>query len=986
MAARGGELLLTSRMRLFRVILVVAVLASAVLAGIARSGQVEAAGWLGQWSKRTAITLDHSRFDADLSGFPVLVKFGTSAGRDSQDVSFVFDELVSDVNRFKIAVTSADGVSQCYVEIVRWSQAEETAFLYVKVPMVSYAADTVLFLYYDVTKPDNTTFVGDVGSVAGRVVWANGFSHIYHLTEQGNGTAGEFKDSKGTVDGTASKGIDPRWTGTHYPTRVNSPVGFGQNFGGNLDPNVITIPDNDDFSVVSAREITISFWFNPDTLTFGPPKDYPFSWGGFVDIMGKGQNDGNLEWDFNFYSNNAPVASYAYNWTTFYMYSLTTNYGNGCATENPPGSAVVTSAGAWYYVTATMKASPSWFSEQVKGAVNSGNAYDFSGPPYYVVPGNGTAPVNIGTRQGHLLFDGSIAGLRFSNVIRSSAWRDASYYSDKDALLTFGSPVTMVPPTTSVPAVATVAASGITTNSSTLNGTLDSMGSAASVAVSFEYGLTTGYGTVVPAVPSSLSAAGSFSAIVSSLSPGTLYHYRARAVGDGTAFGSDRTTTTTATPAPVPPPAVVSVPPPAVVSAPPPAVVTMRINTTGFMGTDLTVDADGKVQEDARLVAEDGNVLLRIDKGARLSDKTGAVPTGIAVARLLAPKGVPPNRTVLLAYRFAPETIAFDPPINMTVSYNLKTLPAKALEDNLSVSYWDGSQWVALETSADPLSKTLSVRLARLGDYALFTYNLSSMSWAEPGVPRATLSADEAAFFGNVGSTGTGLPSEAGSKAPDGGSSASAITKDAIMDATDAATRAEPESLASRPSIVRLEPNVDEDLSHPTPPSPTEPTLVHLDITPNRQSKTGLLVSARINCSLENPSPMTSNTIVLKVSLDGELLEDVVLSEGRTELSGDSIEYEYIPSWGWKSGTYTFDIVLAGTDRLVTGNLEQTLVYIYRGKSPEWQTMLSSIFGGSPFLRMYVSTLLMGGTWVFLSGRISRIPPGGQRGRVTRPQ
>jgi hypothetical protein len=546
MAARGGELLLTSRMRLFRVILVVAVLASAVLAGIARSGQVEAAGWLGQWSKRTAITLDHSRFDADLSGFPVLVKFGTSAGRDSQDVSFVFDELVSDVNRFKIAVTSADGVSQCYVEIVRWSQAEETAFLYVKVPMVSYAADTVLFLYYDVTKPDNTTFVGDVGSVAGRVVWANGFSHIYHLTEQGNGTAGEFKDSKGTVDGTASKGIDPRWTGTHYPTRVNSPVGFGQNFGGNLDPNVITIPDNDDFSVVSAREITISFWFNPDTLTFGPPKDYPFSWGGFVDIMGKGQNDGNLEWDFNFYSNNAPVASRAYNWTTFYMYSLTTNYGNGCATENPPGSAVVTSAGAWYYVTATMKASPSWFSEQVKGAVNSGNAYDFSGPPYYVVPGNGTAPVNIGTRQGHLLFDGSIAGLRFSNVIRSSAWRDASYYSDKDALLTFGSPVTMVPPTTSVPAVATVAASGITTNSSTLNGTLDSMGSAASVAVSFEYGLTTGYGTVVPAVPSSLSAAGSFSAIVSSLSPGTLYHYRARAVGDGTAFGSDRTTTTTA--------------------------------------------------------------------------------------------------------------------------------------------------------------------------------------------------------------------------------------------------------------------------------------------------------------------------------------------------------------------------------------------------------------------------------------------------------
>ena len=33
------------------------------------------------------------------------------------DISFIFDELLNNTNRFKIAVTSSDGVTECFVEI-----------------------------------------------------------------------------------------------------------------------------------------------------------------------------------------------------------------------------------------------------------------------------------------------------------------------------------------------------------------------------------------------------------------------------------------------------------------------------------------------------------------------------------------------------------------------------------------------------------------------------------------------------------------------------------------------------------------------------------------------------------------------------------------------------------------------------------------------------------------------------------------------------
>lgn len=93
------------------------------------------------------------------------------------------------------------------------------------------------------------------------------------------------------------------------------------------------------------------------------------------------------------------------------------------------------------------------------------------------------------------------------------------------------------------PTVATIAATSITTTGATLNGTLSSNG--AGTTVTFEYGLTTGYGSTITATASPLAANAvnaAVSAAVSGLTCGTTYHFRVNGANiAGTANGSDAT-------------------------------------------------------------------------------------------------------------------------------------------------------------------------------------------------------------------------------------------------------------------------------------------------------------------------------------------------------------------------------------------------------------------------------------------------------------
>ncbi len=118
------------------------------------------------------------------------------------------------------------------------------------------------------------------------------------------------------------------------------------------------------------------------------------------------------------------------------------------------------------------------------------------------------------------------------------------------------------------PIVVTTAATNVSFNSATLNGTVNPNG--ASSTVSFDYGLTVAYGTTVAGTPSPVTGNSpvAVSVNIAALTPGTLYHYRVNGVNaGGTTHGNDMTFTT---------------------SAQPPLVVTLA--ATGVAGTSATLN------------------------------------------------------------------------------------------------------------------------------------------------------------------------------------------------------------------------------------------------------------------------------------------------------------------------------------------------------------------------------------------------------------
>jgi hypothetical protein len=99
------------------------------------------------------------------------------------------------------------------------------------------------------------------------------------------------------------------------------------------------------------------------------------------------------------------------------------------------------------------------------------------------------------------------------------------------------------PTPTPTPVVTTNPATLVASFSATLNGSLDPRG--LTTTVSFQYGLTTSYGSSTPVQTQTGNGVRIISANISGLSASTIYHFRIVAANSGgTSLGSDRTFTT----------------------------------------------------------------------------------------------------------------------------------------------------------------------------------------------------------------------------------------------------------------------------------------------------------------------------------------------------------------------------------------------------------------------------------------------------------
>jgi len=348
--------------------------------------------WLGTWAKRIEITLDKDQVDAALSNFPVLLYLSAASGVGDVDVSSVFDELTSDGNRKKIAVTTSDGETQCYVEIERWDDANEKAWLHVKVPAVSNSADTDIYLYYDASQADNTTYVGDATDTPAKSVWDGDFEAVWHLAQDPNGDAANcIKDSTSN-----SNHASPNGSMTTADL-VDAKVGKGLDFDG-----------------------------SDDYLNCGSPHDF------------KGSADFTVECLFKTSHANEQIC--ATDVGSGFSLSLVPA-GSGyllSKVDDGPDSAYVQSAneyddGSWHYSASVWDASDneieSFVDASSVGTDSNSNIDDLTDT--FVVGATKVGPTKY---YGQVAVD----EVRISSVARPDAWIKATYHSLWDSLATFG--------------------------------------------------------------------------------------------------------------------------------------------------------------------------------------------------------------------------------------------------------------------------------------------------------------------------------------------------------------------------------------------------------------------------------------------------------------------------------------------------------------------------------------------------------------------
>jgi hypothetical protein len=307
---------------------------------------------------------------------------------NNDDVSCVFDELQSDANRKKIAVTTSDGTSQCYIEVESWNTANGQAWLWVKVPNINNASDTSIYLYYDVTHSDNTNYVGDPNSTPAENVWDSNFKGVWHLSETIGGT--------GAIQDSTSNNNDGSDNGS--PTLGAT---------GKRD-NAISFDGIDDYvniansaSLQFTSSLTIEAWIHPESFGSGSDVDI---------VLRKGEGNPN-DWQLAIHDQRIGLR-------------IEENDDTGL-----DGSTFLT-ATTLCYIAGTWNGS-------IRRVYLNGSEDGSGSKTESIIPD--IRDVYIGGRASTDLLTGIIDEVRASSTTRSIAWIKASYESGSDDLLNFGS-------------------------------------------------------------------------------------------------------------------------------------------------------------------------------------------------------------------------------------------------------------------------------------------------------------------------------------------------------------------------------------------------------------------------------------------------------------------------------------------------------------------------------------------------------------------
>ena len=138
-----------------------------------------------------------------------------------------------------------------------------------------------------------------------------------------------------------------------------------------------------------------------------------------------------------------------------------------------------------------------------------------------------------------------------------------------------------------------------------------------------------------------------------------------------------------------------------------------KIDTSGVMLKDVTVKSDDKL---CRLtVSKDTTALNK--KGKRLSS--------IVMSEMEEPPAPPAGANVIgLTYDLGPDGATFDPPVDLTFTYDPALIPEGVAEENLVIAMWDeaAGEWVNLASTVDPVSHTITAKVSHFTAFTVVAY------------------------------------------------------------------------------------------------------------------------------------------------------------------------------------------------------------------------------------------------------------------------
>ncbi len=152
---------------------------------------------------------------------------------------------------------------------------------------------------------------------------------------------------------------------------------------------------------------------------------------------------------------------------------------------------------------------------------------------------------------------------------------------------------------------------------------------------------------------------------------------------------------------------------------------------------DFDISNDGEIQETIEATSEAGDLTIVIEEGTIALDEDGEPLDTLEIIVDETPPDPPEDAYVIgLAYDFGPDGATFDPPLIMTYTLDLDDLPEGIAPEDLVIAYWDGDEWVELDSDVDVENSTITIEsevehfttFAVIGRVAPTAFSLSSLS------------------------------------------------------------------------------------------------------------------------------------------------------------------------------------------------------------------------------------------------------------------